>query len=460
MTIPVPNKIDQIDGIEAINVFLSVGSGHYCSCAEWGISRLFILNLQLIEGMKEFESHTMPNGIRILHKQVTSTKIAHCGFMLDIGSRDEHLENQGIAHFWEHMAFKGTTKRKAFHILNRIDSVGGELNAYTTKEKIAFYASTLDSYFEKAFELLTDITFDSIFPEKQIEKERNVILEEMSMYYDAPEDAIQDEFDNVIFANHPLGMNILGTQDSVRSFTRNDFTQFIKDHINTEKLVFCSVGNIPFKKVVKLAEKYLEDIPSYNAKKARVPFEIYKPNSQVIKRSITQSHCAIGRDAYSINSEKRLPFFMLTNILGGPGMNSRLNLALREKYGFVYSVDAVYQSYTDTGLFGVFFGTEPKQLSRSISLVKKELKKLREIPLGTVQLHTAKEQLMGQLAMAEENNTSFMLMMSKSILDLNRIDTLDEIFTQIRNVSAKDLQDLANEMFHEDQLSTLTFVPN
>lgn len=410
--------------------------------------------------MKEFDMHTMPNGIRILHKQVTYTKIAHCGFMLDIGSRDEHKDNQGIAHFWEHMAFKGTTKRKAFHILNRIDSVGGELNAYTTKEKIAFYASTLDTYFEKAFELLTDITFDSIFPEKQIEKERNVILEEMSMYYDAPDDAIQDEFDNVVFANHPLGMNILGTQESVRSFKRKDFKNFIKDHINTEKLVFCSVGNMPFKKVVKLAEKYLSNIPAYTANKPRLPFTDYSANSLEIKRSITQSHCAIGRDAYPITSEKRLPFFMLSNILGGPGMNSRLNLALREKYGFVYSIDAVYQSYSDTGLFGVFFGTEPKQLNRSISLVKKELKKLRETPLGSVQLHTAKEQLMGQLAMAEENYTSLMLMMGKSILDLNKIDSLDEIFKTIKGVTAKELQEIANEIFQDKDLSTLTFVPN
>lgn len=408
----------------------------------------------------EYEIHTLPNGIRVLHKEVTTTKVSHCGFMLDIGSRDENEQNQGIAHFWEHMAFKGTTKRKAFHILNRIDSVGGELNAYTTKEKIAFYASTLDTYFEKAIELLTDITFDSIFPEKQIEKERNVILEEMSMYYDAPDDAIQDEFDQVVFANHPLGMNILGTADSVRSFHRDDFKKFIKEHINTEKLVFCSVGNIPFKKVVKLAEKYLKDLPAYNANKIRNPFEKYVPTVKGVERNITQAHCAIGRDAYPISSDKRLPFFMLSNILGGPGMNSRLNLALREKYGFVYSIDATYQSYSDTGLFGIFFGTEPGQLQRSIKLVNKELERLREVPLGTLQLHTAKEQLMGQLAMAEENNASFMLMMGKSILDLERIDSIDEIFNKIKSVTAKELQDLANEMFAKDQMSQLTYTPN
>ncbi len=409
--------------------------------------------------MKEYNIHTLPNGIRVIHKQVTHTKIAHCGFMLDIGSRDESHENQGIAHFWEHMAFKGTKKRKAFHILNRIDSVGGELNAYTTKEKITFYASVLEAHFEKAFELLSDITFGSIFPEKQIERERNVILEEMAMYYDAPDDAIQDEFDTVVFGDHPLGMNILGTAQSVRSFHREDFKRFILDHINTGRIVFCAVGNIPFRKVLKMADKYLHDIPELNAGVNRKPFIGYTPMRREVKRDLTQAHCAIGREAYPLHDKKRVPFFMLSNILGGPGMNSRLNLALREKHGFVYSIDATYHPYTDTGLFAIFFGTEPGQLPRSIRMVKKELQILKNKPLGTLQLHTAKEQIMGQLAMSEENNASFMLMMAKSILDLDRVDTLEATFDKIRKVSATDLQEMADEMFVEDELSELTYVP-
>lgn len=409
--------------------------------------------------MVDYEIHTLPNGIRVIHKQVTNTKVVHCGFMLDIGSRDETHENQGIAHFWEHMAFKGTSKRKAFHILNRIDSVGGELNAYTTKEKIAFYASVLDVYFDKAVELLKDITFDSVFPEKQIEKERNVILEEMAMYYDSPDDAIQDEFDQVVFDDHPLGMNILGTADSVRSFHRDDFKKFIREHINTERLVFCVVGSMPFKKVLRLAEKHLSHIPRYSAGNTRLPFRGYQPAVREVRRNLSQAHCAIGCTAYSNADERRLPFFMLVNILGGPGMNSRLNLALREKHGFVYSIEAAYQAYTDTGLFGIFFGTEPRQLDKSIRLVKKELRRLKEKPLGTMQLHTAKEQLMGQLAMAEENNTSMMLMMGKSILDKERIETLEEVFDEIKKVTAAELMELSNEMFDEKQLSQLCFIP-
>ena len=410
--------------------------------------------------MADYELHTLSNGIRLVHKQVTNTKIIHCGFILDIGSRDETPQTQGIAHFWEHMAFKGTRKRKAFHIINRLESVGGELNAYTTKEKICFYASTLDRFFDQAIELLADITFDSIFPQNQIEKERKVILEEMAMYYDAPDDAIQDDFDKVIFGGHPLGMNILGTASSVKSFSRNDFKQFIAENINTGRIIFSSVGNIPFNKVIKQARKYLNAIPVHKAERNRLPFKKIKPHNLDVKRNITQTLCSIGRTAYPIKDKNRLPFFMLINLLGGPGMNSRLNLALREKYGFVYSVDANYNSYTDTGLFGIFFGTEPKQLARCISLVDKELKKLMEIPLGVMQLHSAKEQLMGQLAMAEENYVGLMLMMGKSLLDIEKIDSLDEIFKQIKNIKAVDLQHIANEMFVSSEMSYLKFIPN
>lgn len=409
--------------------------------------------------MVDYELITLPNGIRLVHKQVNNSKIVHCGFMLDIGSRDEKPSQAGIAHFWEHMAFKGTQKRKAFHILNRLDSVGGELNAYTTKEKVCFHASVLESYFEQAFELLADITFDSVFPEKQIEKERNVILEEMAMYEDTPEDSIQDDFDTTIFGRHPLGINILGTEDSVKSFTRNDFKQFIAQNMSTDRIIFSSVGSMPMKKVMKLAEKYLKDIPIIGSERQRLPFGQYVPKVEEFQKPIKQSHCAIGRTAYSINDERRLPFFMLTNILGGPGMNSRLNLALREKYGFVYSIDANYSPYTDTGQIGIFFGTEPRQLEKSVHLVMKELEILKNNTFSPSQLHKYKVQLMGQMAMAEENNISLMLMMGKSILDLERIDSLDSIFQSIENISAIQLRDIANEMFQEQDLSILKYLP-
>lgn len=410
--------------------------------------------------MAEYELYTLSNGIRIAHKHIPHTKVVHCGFILDIGSRDEKPDQHGLAHFWEHMAFKGTKKRKAFHILNRLDSVGGELNAYTTKEKICFYASVLDRHFENALDLLTDITFDSIFPEKQIEKERNVILEEMSMYYDSPEDAIQDEFDNVVFDNHPLGKNILGTGESIRAFRREDFKQFIQENMNTEKLVFSCVGNLPMKKVVKLAEKYLKDIPQFSGQNNRLPFSGYAPHRVEVSRSLTQAQCAIGRDAYPVQDSRSLPFFMLTNLLGGPGMNTRLNLTLREKYGLVYSADAEYQAYTDTGLFAIYFGTEPRQLKRSIGYIMKELKKLREVSLGSMQIHRMREQVMGQLAMNSENNQNLMLSMARSILDNYELDDLDKVYKKINNIKAADIQEMAREMLKEEDLSVLMYLPD
>ena len=409
--------------------------------------------------MRNYEIYTLKNGIRVVHNRVTTTKIVHCGIMLDIGSRDETIVNQGIAHFWEHMAFKGTRKRKAFHILNRLDSLGGELNAFTDKEKILFYASLRDEYFEHAVELLADITFHSIFPSNQIDKERHVILEEMSMYFDDPEDSLQDEFDNVIFEGHSLGMNILGSEKTVRNFKRKDFQEFVKSHLDTRKIIFSCVGNVSMEQVVKLAEKYLGPVPRVTSRKVRKSFSGYKPTEVVLKRNVKQARCAIGRTSYKLSDQKRGTFYMLTNILGGGGMNSKLNMALREKYGFVYSIGAQFVPFTDTGLFMISFGTEQAQMKKSIELVKLELQKMRDRPMGVKQLAAAKEQLLGQIAMAEESNINFMIMMARNLLDLGKVTRLEEMFERVKNTSAAKLQELSNEMFVEEKLSYLIMEP-
>ncbi|KAB7731999.1 insulinase family protein [Rudanella paleaurantiibacter] len=409
--------------------------------------------------MEDYELHTLPNGIRIVHKQILHTQIAHCGIMLDIGSRDETPEQQGLAHFWEHMAFKGTEKRRSHHIINRLENVGGELNAYTTKEKVCFHASVLGLHFEKATELLADIAFHSVFPEKQIERERGVILEEMAMYYDSPEDALQDDFDQLVFQNHALGSNILGTPDTVNSFTRDALQGFIADNFDTERIVFASVSNDPFTKVVRMASKYLADVPHRKTTRQRQPPGSYTPQRQTVERPITQAQCALGRPAFSLSDPKRLPFFMLVNLLGGPGMNSRLNMNLREKFGLVYSIDASFTPYIDTGFLGIYFGTDPKKVDRAHALILKEMQQLRDKPLTTLQLHQTKEQLMGQLAMAEESNQSFMLMMAKSILDIGRVESLPDIFAEIKAVTADELQAIAQETLLPEQMSYLTFMP-
>lgn len=409
--------------------------------------------------MKDRTIFKLTNGIRVAHQHIPTTAIVHCGIVLDVGSRDENPDNQGIAHFWEHMAFKGTRKRKTLEIISCLDSVGGELNAYTDKEKIAFYASVRKEYFELAVDVLSDITFHSVFPEKELEKERGVILEEMAMYNDSPDDSLQDEFEAVLYKQHPMGMNILGREETIKAFRKKDFVSFFKNHINTSRIVFSCVGNITQDEVQRLAKKYLEGFYNTCLNGKRKRFNNYQAQETILQRTVKQAKCAIGRDAYPIKHPDRVPLYMLVNMLGGPGMNSQLNLALREKYGFVYSVEAHYIPYTDTGMFAVFFGTEPRQLDKCIHLVKKELIRLTDKPLSVRKLRSVKEQIKGQLAMSEENNLSLMLMMGRSILDFGRIPTLEEIFEQIDEVTAVKMQDIAQDIFNEKKLSYLTMVP-
>ncbi len=409
--------------------------------------------------MDKISTHTFRNGITIAHREVSHTRVFHCGFVLDIGSRDEEVIQEGLAHFWEHMAFKGTSKRKSFHIINRLETVGGELNAYTTKEKIWFHASVLDQHAERAVELLTDITFDSVFPEKEIEKEKNVILEEMSMYLDSPEDAIQDDFEALLFRDHPLAHNILGTQKSVSSFRQKNFKTFLKENLDNSRLLFVSIGNMPFEKIKTICEKHLSELPSYKSKKKRTKISERHAISHIVRKPISQAHCMMGRAGYSVKDERRLTLFMLANLLGGPAMTSRLNMSLRERKGLVYTIDASYTPLTDTGLFSIYFGTEKKQLEQSIELIKKELRLLRETKLGGVQLHGLKEQIKGQLAIAEENNISFMQMMGRSLLDFGSIESLDSVVKSVDRVSAEAIRELANEFLKENKFTTLTYIP-
>ncbi|MEM9896698.1 MAG: pitrilysin family protein [Bacteroidota bacterium] len=408
---------------------------------------------------KDFELSELPNGIRIIHHEVTSTRIANVGIMLDIGSRDEAEDQQGLAHFLEHMAFKGTRKRSAYQIINRLESVGGELNAYTTKEKICFYASVLDEHLSKAVELLTDITFHSTFPQKQIDKERMVILEEINMYQDTPEDAIQDDFDEILFPNHPLGRNILGTKGSISTFQQGDFRAFLAEHMRTDRIVISSVGNFSMKKIERLVSKYLKGISSKtqatHRSKAATGTLIHKK----VKKNIYQSHFVMGLPSIEIHHPDRTALFFLCNILGGPGMNSKLNLSLREKYGLVYGIDASYAPYTDTGQLTISLATDAKNLKKSQTLIRKEINDLKKKPLSQRQLQVAKNQIKGQMAMSEENKNAVMLMMAKSQLDLNKIPDLNTVFAKIDAVTAGKIQELSAEHLQADKMSTLAYLP-
>ena len=409
--------------------------------------------------MRKCTIFELSNGIRVVHQYVPTTSIVHCGIVIGIGSRDETIDTQGIAHFWEHMAFKGTKKRTSLDIIKSLDCVGGELNAFTDKEKIVFYASVRDQYFERAVDVLTDITFQSTFPEKELEKERGVILEEMAMYFDNPDDALQDELEALIFKGHAIGMNILGNEQTVRSFKKKDFISFFRKHADSRKIVFSCVGNIPLAQVEKIAKMYLETRPVFRSNVKRKKFGAYKQREAILQRGVKQTRCAFGRDAYPVMNHKRIPFFLLNNILGGPGMNSRLSLSIREKYGLVYAIDAQYMAYADTGMFAIYFGTEPKQVAKCMTLVRRELNRLCDSPLSARELASAKEQLKGQLALSEENNQGLMIMMGRAVIDLDRVPPLEEVYDKINDVDAAMLQDIACEMFSEDKLSSLIIEP-
>lgn len=400
--------------------------------------------------------HTLNNGIRLVHHSIPGL-VAHCGIIINTGSRDETDHEHGIAHFIEHMLFKGTKKRKPYHILSRLEDVGGELNAYTTKEETAVHASFLKEDYERAIEIISDITFNSIFSEKEIEKEKDVVIEEINSYLDNPAELIFDDFEEMIFASQPIGRTILGTPESVKSISSKKLFDFISDNYDTQQMVFCSVGNIPDEKILKLFKKHFSAIPE-NKRKSKVDEAwFYKPATITKKMDTFQNHCIMGNTAYDLKDERRMGMFLLNNILGGQGLNSRLNLSLREKNGLAYNVESNYNPYYDTGVFSIYFGTDSHNLEKSISIAMSELNKLRRSMLGTVQLSKAKNQIKGYLARGYENHESLMLSLGKSLLVFNRIDTIEEIYDKIDKVTSPQLIEIAKDIFETSKLSTLIY---
>ena len=403
-----------------------------------------------------FETHTLSNGIRLIHHAVNAN-VAHCGIILNTGSRDEKEEEWGIAHYIEHVVFKGTTKRKAYHILSRMEDVGGELNAYTTKEETCIYTTFLDKDYKRALELISDITFNSVFPEKELEKEKEVILDEINSYKDSPSELIFDDFEELIFKNDPIGRNILGTPKHVKKFKRDDILNFIKNNYHTDQMVISSVGNIKFSKLVKMVEKFFGTIPENIRTTKRKKPNSYEARTQIMIKKTYQRHCVIGNIAYDLNDEKRIPLSLLTNILGGPGMNSRLNLTLRERHGLAYNIEANYTPYADTGVFSIYFGTDKGNLDKCLSLINKEMDLLCTHKLGSGQLKRAKNQMIGQIAISSENNENLMLNIAKSFLLYNRIDSLEELYQKVESITAEELLEVANEILNKDLLTTLMY---
>lgn len=407
----------------------------------------------------EPEIYILSNGLKVLHLHFPESKVAHCAFMINSGTRDEPEDLGGIAHFTEHAIFKGTRKRKPFHILTRIDAVGGELNAYTAKEETALHASFTKEHTARAIELMSDILLESTFPEKEIIKERAVIIDEIFSYQDSPSEQIFDDFEEMIFGKHPISRNILGTVDSLNNITNLQIKDFFNQHYTADNMLVCYAGPAKPAELKKMLEKYTEGLDRKLVKPARKKFTAYKPEFRSVDKSVNLAHIFLGGTSLHQYHDQRIAMVLLNNLLGGPAMNSRLNLNVREKYGFAYTIESSYTAYTDTGSWGIYAATDPKHTERLIDLSKKELKKLRDQSLGVLQLSLAKQQLYGQIALARENKLGLMLALGKSMLHDGKIETLEEVLDKISRITVSDILEVANEVYSEKNISTLIYNP-
>lgn len=439
----------------------------------------------------KYNTYTLDNGLRIIHLP-SDSKVMYCGYQINAGTRNEEPGEEGLAHFCEHVTFKGTERRKAWHILNCLESVGGDLNAYTNKEGTVYYSAILKEHIARAVDLLADIVFHSVYPQAEIDKEVEVICDEIESYNDSPAELIYDEFENIIFKDSPLGHNILGTAEQVRSFKTEDALRFTRKLYRPDNAIFFAYGDIDFKKLVKLIRKALADDDSgkvaENAANSvgKLAEEKLPQISQitqisgdensitteksvssvgkeiagqtiVMQKNTHQAHVMIGTRAYDVNDSCRMPLYLLNNMLGGPGMNAKLNLALREHNGLVYTVESTMVAYGDTGIWSIYFGCDEHDVKRCLRLVRKELDKFMQKPLSEAQLKAAKKQIKGQVGVACDNRENFALDFGKSFLHYGWEKNVDRLYEQVDEITAEQIQAVAQELFDKDRLTTLIF---
>lgn len=446
----------------------------------------------------KYNTYTLDNGLRIIHLP-SDSKVVYCGYQINAGTRNEKPGEEGLAHFCEHVTFKGTERRKAWHILNCLESVGGDLNAYTNKEGTVYYSAILKEHIARAVDLLSDIVFHSVYPQAEIDKEVEVICDEIESYNDSPAELIYDEFENILFKGSPLGHNILGTAEQVRAFKTEDALRFTRKLYRPDNAIFFAYGDIDFKKLVKLIQKALGECPkgrelacSADCKSAETPTEeriaeetptgetpteemeagdanhkvqSSKFNVQskvagqtiVMQKNTHQAHVMIGTRAYDVNDDRRMPLYLLNNMLGGPGMNAKLNLVLREHNGLVYTVESTMVAYGDTGTWSIYFGCDEHDVKRCLRLVRKELDKFMQKPLSDAQLKAAKKQIKGQIGVACDNRENFALDFGKSFLHYGWEKNVDRLYEQVDEITAAQIQAVAQELFDKDRLTTLIF---
>lgn len=406
-------------------------------------------------------THILANGLRIVHTP-SPTRVAYCGYAIKAGTRYEQPHQQGMAHLVEHMIFKGTTHRRAWHILNRMENVGGDLNAYTNKEEMVVYAAFMNEHLERAVELLTDIVFNSTFPQHEMDKEVEVIIDEIQSYEDTPQELIYDDFEELIFPNHPLGRNILGKPEQLRTYRTADALDFTTQHYRPDNLILFIKGDVNFQRVIRLAEKYAGCIspapqPPATPTALEIPLPIYQARTLTLQKETHQAHVLVGGRAYDANDERRTALYLLNNLLGGPGMNSRLNVSLREKRGLVYTVESNLTSYTDTGAWCIYFGCDHEDVDDCLELVHRELKQLCNKQLTDAKLSAAKKQIIGQIGVACDNFENRALDMAKSFLHYNRLEPAEQLFARIQSLTAHQLLEVANDMFATERISTLIY---
>ena len=410
----------------------------------------------------KYNTYTLDNGLRIIHLP-SDSKVVYCGYQINAGTRDEEPGEEGLAHFCEHVTFKGTERRKAWHILNCLESVGGDLNAYTNKEGTVYYSAILKEHIARAVDLLSDIVFHSVYPQAEIDKEVEVICDEIESYNDSPAELIYDEFENILFKDSSLGHNILGTAEQVRSFTTEDALRFTRKLYRPDNAIFFAYGDIDFKKLVKLIGRALADDDSGKLAAGILPKNYPSVGEEIAGQTIVmqknthQAHVMIGTRAYDVNDDRRMPLYLLNNILGGPGMNAKLNLALREHNGLVYTVESTMVAYGDTGTWSIYFGCDEHDIKRCLRLVRKELDRMMEKPLSDSQLKAAKKQIKGQIGVACDNRENFALDFGKSFLHYGWEKNVDCLYEQVEAITSQQIQDVARELFDKDRLITLIF---
>ena len=410
----------------------------------------------------KYNTYTLDNGLRIIHLP-SDSKVVYCGYQINAGTRNEEPGEEGLAHFCEHVTFKGTERRKAWHILNCLESVGGDLNAYTNKEGTVYYSAILKEHIARAVDLLSDIVFHSVYPQAEIDKEVEVICDEIESYNDSPAELIYDEFENILFKGSSLGHNILGTAEQVRSFTTEDALRFTRKLYRPDNAIFFAYGDIDFKKLVKLVGRALADDDSGKLAAEKLPKNYPSAGEEIAGQTIVmqknthQAHVMIGTRAYDVNDDRRMPLYLLNNILGGPGMNAKLNLALREHNGLVYTVESTMVAYGDTGTWSIYFGCDEHDIKRCLRLVSKELDRMMEKLLSDSQLKAAKKQIKGQIGVACDNRENFALDFGKSFLHYGWEKNVDCLYEQVEAITSQQIQDVARELFDKNRLITLIF---